>query len=363
MSTDLERRLRDELTGLAATTRTAPGALDAIVERAGRAPRRGKAPLVVAVATVVVLAVVALGSAGDDRAPRVTADIPPGPPEVTGTVLAEVYTVPCTGDCVDARARFPIIDPEQLEVLASDERGDNYSDGPTSRHPLRDGRFFTSEGGGALLVDPADGSSMALGRGLVTSADVLPDGRVVFVKVDDGAEVAIADPAGGTVTRVRLPGDLSPSAVAVAPDGTMAVLGEGARCCNVVLFAPDGDVSFLDVAGALDRRGIVVIGDTAMSWSVSGLLAISQDLPEPWTGASSPLQGWTVVIDPDDGERITAIDGWQGLAWSPDGRGLLVARRAGPRSSELAVYWGPELSERIDLGRVPLPVLPRFWLP
>lgn len=374
MSTDLERRLRDELIGLAATTRTAPGALDAIVERAGRRRRAGRALLVVAaavLAAVLVLAGVVVARDGEGDGQRVTADIPPGPPTVTGTVVAAVETNPCVGNCLSGDVRFDLSDPGAVEVLGRDGRwAEPVEYGREAPDALPDGRYLDVDANATtVVVDPASGEELMVGAVRVLSADVLKDGRVVIVAVDgisDRTRVGVVDPGGAGLVDRTVPAGFRPYAVAGGPDGRLAVLGDSEECClnkpALLIVEPDGTEVVHDLSGPLDGRRSLVLGDPELSWSAAGPIAVSMDLPEPYI-AGQAARGWTVVIDPGDGERIAAIDGWQGLAWSPDGRGLLVARRAGTRSSELAVLWGPELSERIDLGSVPLPVLPRFWLP
>lgn len=371
MSTDLERRLRDELTGLAATTCTAPGALDAIVERAARPGLRARVPIAVAVGLVAVLAVVAVAVvvADDGRAQRVVADLPPGPPPIAGTVVAAVQAGTCNSAFCVGGARFDVSDPRSVQRLSSDGRWAAEADpGRENALALPDGRLLrATEDGTTVVADPATGGELSVGAVRAVSADVLADGRVVMVGVrSDGIRVGVVDPGGGGFVEQSLPEGFIPHAVAAGPDGRFGVLGDERECClnepALLVVEPDGTEVLHDLSDALGDRRQLVEGDPELSWSTAGLVAVSSDLPEPFI-PSQQANGWVVVVDPDGGKQVAAIDGWQGLAWSPDGRGLLVARRAGPRSSELAVLWGPELSERIDLGRVPLPVLPRFWLP
>lgn len=372
MTVDLERRLHDELAGLAATTRTAPDALDRIVERAARVRRRRRVPLVVATALGAVLVVVAVATTRDPRAGRVTAQVPPGPPALTGTVIVAIDTNPCAGNCFTGHGRFDVAQPDVLEVL---ERDGAWTTTPEYGHEgpdvLPDGRRLEEDDGGTtVVVDPETGDEQVLGSFTVQSADVLADGRIVVVARDTtthASRVAVVDAGGGGLTDYVLPDGVTANAVAAGPDGAFAVLADarGECCLNrpVLLVADaDGTSHVHDLSDALGIRRIPLIGEPTMSWGPSGLLAVSSDLPEPYI-AGSPAGGWVVVVDPATGDRVAAIDGWQGVAWSPDGRGLLTARHVSPRVSQLAVRWGPGFDERVDVGATPLPVVPRSWLP
>ncbi|HEX9994048.1 MAG TPA: hypothetical protein VGB14_14065 [Acidimicrobiales bacterium] len=372
MTTDLERRLHDELAGLAATTTTAPDALERIVERAGRARRRRRVPLLVATAAAAVLVVVAVAVARrpDDGA-RVTAELPPAPPALVGTVTAAVLTNPCVGNCVAAAARFDVADPEDLELLGRDGRWTTEPEfGREGPDALPDGRHLVVDDGGVtVVVDPATGDELFVGKVTVQSADLLADGRVVMVAIDRATDlyrVGVVDPDGGGLVDLPIPDGLQPHAVAAGPGGSFAVLADRESCClnepALLVVDRDGTEHVHDLSDALDGRRNLVVGEPELSWGASGLLAVSQDLAEPYI-PSSPQRGWVVVVDPATGDRVAAIDGWQGVAWSPDGHGLLLARHLRPRSSEVAVFWGPGLAERIDLGVAPLPVLPRSWAP
>jgi hypothetical protein len=364
VTTDLERRLHDELAGLAATTRTAPDALDRIVRGAERSRRRSRVPLVVAAALAVALLVAAVVVRAGEQAQPVVTQLPPEPPAVTGTVQAEVDTIPCAGDCLDGAFRFPAADPGAVD--AAPTLGE-----PVLQHAefLADGRYFRSDGDRVVFADPATGAAVDLDLDWVYSAEVLADGHVAVVggREDGPQGLADLDPDSGELTWRPVPSGFYPSAVAVGPDGSIALLGGGeGDCClsqpELVVVAPDGSTSSHELDDALGGRRPFVDAEPEISWGPSGLVAVSTDSPMPFV-ENSPLEGWTVVVDPANGELVAALDGWQGLAWSPDGRGLMAAGRAGRRSSDVAVFWGPDLSSRIDVGRAPLPVVPRYWLP
>lgn len=70
------------------------------------------------------------------------------------------------------------------------------------------------------------------------------------------------------------------------------------------------------------------------------------------------------MVDPTTGEQVAALPDWhQGLAWAPDGTGLLAARLTGDRTAELLLYWGTELEHSRNLGPTSLPFTPHWWLP
>jgi hypothetical protein len=236
---------------------------------------------------------------------------------------------------------------------------------------LPDGRYLTGTGGGViLLVDPATGQEVPAGEGEVLSVAEEAGGTIVILAIDEeaprGSLLRRVDPGSGAVRDLEpLADDLVAHSVAVGPAGDLALLADVDECCLnrpvVVLLDRDGtERQRLRLDGLLPEERVLMLGRPGLTWGTGDLIAISGTSPEPLlTGGDPP--GWTVVLDPSDGALVTYLDGWQGLAWSPDGAGLLVARRTGRRTSELAVVWGTGLSEVIQAGTTELPVVPRHW--
>jgi hypothetical protein len=106
----------------------------------------------------------------------------------------------------------------------------------------------------------------------------------------------------------------------------------------------------------------VMVGDLTPTWSPRGLVAISANQAATIDGDRSPTRSWTVVVDPTTGERLADIPGWHALAWSPDGTGLMAARRTGADTTGLRLFWGPALQDHTDLGELDLPFTPWWWV-
>jgi hypothetical protein len=366
MTAQLEEELRAELRRTAAATRTAPDALGRIAERAERRPpvRPSRALAVAAVVVVALAAGVALRLAPGGDGQTVVADQPPQPPSLSGTVQVEVLTSPCNGDCVDGHFRFSFGSPQDMVALLTGEWHDV--------EVLADGRYLTGSGGGAtLLVDPASGAEVPVGAGEVQSVAEETRGTVVVLAFDEtaqrGAVLRRVDPGTGAVAELApLADDLVAHALAVGPDGQLAVLADVRECCLnrpvlVVLDRDGNERQRIRLGNLLPEQRSLMPGRPGLSWGRSGLIAISGTSPEPLSAGGGAHPGWTTVLDPTSGRQVAQLDGWQGLAWSPDGDGLLVARRTGRRTSELAVLWGPALTRTIQAGTTGLPVVPRYW--
>lgn len=172
--------------------------------------------------------------------------------------------------------------------------------------------------------------------------------------------------------------------MAAGPDGSNAVdgSGEGSSCSELtklLVIRPDGAEQRHRLAPRPPQAWFP--GTRSLTWGASGLLALSCERPTPLALASSgggakdgritPASRAPELVDPTRAgpasptraaaELVASLDGEEGVAWSPDGTGLLVARRDGPRASELAVAWGPRLRERRPVGRPPRPVVPQVW--
>lgn len=373
---DLETRLRRDLdanaTGLDVPSQPPP-ALLAGVRRRRQARGTGAATVLLA-ACVLGLALIATG--GQERtevaAGRLT-DLLRSPPALAGSIVAGSPNL-CDdsrpGYCpLDGLVRFDLVSPGNLEQIHT-----------RATNVLADGRFVVYRDNFELvLIDPAAGSERSLGRDL-QAIELLPDGRLLLL-VRQGARHVLRtlDPRSGHSEDRRLPSSpQGAAAVAVGPDGTIAVLRakgtgpdlegvdlDGGEPSELLLIRPDGKERHVKLGSGVRPgwRPNHPWGPLDLSFGASGLIAITPRSPQPPTNglANEPHPGWTQVVDPGTGERVALLEGWQGMAWSPDGRGLLVAQRDGVRESVLAVWWGPSFVERIDAGRVPLAAVPYSW--
>jgi hypothetical protein len=311
------------------------------------------------------------GGAGDPVPPVPPAlPLPDRPPPLEGTVIGRARSISCTADCVDAPVQLDLAEPAAPRLLTDDPHRQ------TSDLVLRDGRRVTldPDGAGSSVVDPQTGHRISLGPRHPLSLDVQPDGRIVTYGAaadEDGegrpAELQIVG-AGGTTVR-RLPDGFVPSAVTAGPEGWVAVVGDDRECClneaELVLVAPGGGTHRVDIDEALDDVAPPMTSEVSMSWSSRGLVVISPAALE-FAGDRPPdmPRNWAVVVDPATGEEVARLpDWWQGLAWSPDGTGLLAARRVGDNRAQLRLYWGPGLERSRDLATLDLPFAPHWWLP
>lgn len=362
MTVDLERRLRHELAAAASATRTDPDALPAILARAGvAAPRRPWLSWPRALVLAVVLALLVAGAmvVGEgDGGSTVLAGLPRRPPAIEGSVLA-----------MSRGGSYVRTD------LAAPGRVDEVFPATGAAIPLADGRTVSGTTRATFLLDPAGGPSVALPVEVgLESAASMPDGRVAMIVAVSSFEsgrrrrvLRTFDPSDGSFTDRRMPSGFLALQVAAGPDGSLAVLGERAGAGQLpvwehpelLIISPDGQRR-LRLGGLAGRRDSDQ--PATLSWGPSGLIAVTTH-PHPIQHPRLAQVTWTLVIDARTGHLVRAIDGFQGQAWSPDGSGLLTARRTGPDSSQLAVWWGPGLTERIDLGTTDAAVTPRIWLP
>lgn len=294
--------------------------------------------------------------------------LPAVPPDLKGSILANVNSQPCPGAC--SAARFDIRSPDNVAHV------DNVG---TGRLVLADGRLVARDehtAGGSALIDPGGAPPLSLGKE-VNSLDVLTDGRLVLLATNDAGQRVLRkiSPRSGSIEDRPLPSRLGKAAAVTAgPDGGVAILGTEDGCCTpsaLLVIGKDGKEEYYSLSFPEGRRQVLGGHLPALSWGASGLIAISGSRPQPlarayYEGRRAPERdelhpGWTNVVDAGTGELVASLDGWQGLAWSPDGRGLLTARRDGPDTSQLAVWWGPRLKERLDVGRTSLPMVPRYW--
>jgi hypothetical protein len=360
IETRLRRNLDAHASGLDVPSQPPPALLAGVRRR--RQARGAGAATALLVACLLGLALVATG--GGDRtevaAGRLT-DLLRSPPAFAGSIVAGSPNV-CDdsrpGYCpLDGIVRFDLVspgNPEQIHTRATDI--------------FPDGRFVVyRDDFERVLIDPAAGSELPLGRGL-QSIKLLPDGRLLML-VREGARHVLRtlDPRSGHSEDRRVPSSMKDAgAVAVRPDGTIAVLGvKDGEPSALLLIRPDGKERRVKLGSGVRPgwRADHPWGPLDLSFGASGLIAITPSDPQPPTHgpAHEPRPGWTQVVDPGTGERVALLEGWQGMAWSPDGRGLLVAQRTGNRESALAVWWGLSFQERIDGGRLPVVGVPYTW--
>jgi hypothetical protein len=376
---DLESLLRRDLERRAAVIPVPGDPPGDLVARVARR-RRSRVQACIAAAPILLglLALPAVLEVRGDDGTNVAAGradsagaLPAIPPALSGSVVANVETNPCGNtpgrECISAVVRFPIGSSDALETL---DTGDW-----SQVKVLPDGRYVTPDGRGAnswVLFDPGGAPPLPLGTD-VQSVDVLPDGRLVMLATDDTGQAVIRtiDERTGAVEDRDVPaGVRGARAVAGGPDGAIAVVSGG--CCAL------RDLVVIDADGR-QRHHRLSMPDRStpfapsISWGPAGLLAVTAEYPQPTVGViyenrraperDDAHPGWTDVYDVRSGDLVASLDDWQGLAWAPDGRGLLTARREGERESQLAVWWGPGLERRLDLGRTPMPVMPRYWSP
>lgn len=350
---------------MASTTRTSPDALERIRDAASDAParsRRGwlqqpwRPALALATVVALILAGVVFSRSGRDEQ-RMTTQLPPSPPELTGTVVATSRG--------GAPVRFDLTSPGAVEEMFP---------GRGAQVQLSDGRIVDIAPP-FMMSDAAGGSPIPLPvDSMLESVAAMSDGQVAMIVATKEFEtgrrkrvVRIFDPTGRASKDYNVPSNFLAEEVAAGPDGTIAVLGERAGV-NELPNWEKPELLLINRAGKQRRLGLKSMAgerDTTypptLSWGPSGLITVSTH-PHPYdTPDLATKYTWTLVIDPGSGDLVRAIDGYQGLAWSPDGRGLLLSRRAGPEASELAVWWGPELAQHIDLGRTETSLAPEFW--
>lgn len=374
---DLESRLRHDLNQYAADVEVVadpPGHLLARVRRRRRSRLTATAGTLALVGGLLAFLPAMTDDGGDStdlatgpRSSR-TQQLRVAPPELAGSILAHVDSQPCPGAC--SAARFDIRSPDTAVHI------DTAGTGHVA--VLADGRFVAREEGtasGWALFDPGGAPPVPLGKD-VNSLDVLSDGRLVLLATNEAGQRVLRriDPRSGSIEDRPLPSRLKmAAAVTAGPGGGVAVLGTEDGCCTpfaLLVIGRDAKEELHSLSFPEVRQQTLGF-PPALSWGASGLIAITGSRPQPlarayYEGRRAPDRdelhpGWTNVVDAATGELIASLGGWQGLAWSPDGRGLLTARRDGPDASQLAVWWGPGLKQRLDVGRTNLPMVPRYW--
>jgi hypothetical protein len=177
---------------------------------------------------------------------------------------------------------------------------------------------------------------------------VSSDCRILYVRLAEAAselisEVILFDPVTGTSTSVMKGSTLA--SAAWGPGGEILILKREPTGPELVVVKPDGSQRMIkaeqpDVGNPL--------------WGRSGWIATDiAELRQPPTG--------TLFINPATMER-SQLDGWLPLAWSPDGRQLLVAEAG--RGTTLAVVELPDLTRTRNVGVSEVgTVWDAVWLP
>jgi hypothetical protein len=402
MSTDvdLEELLRDELQHRAGQTTISATALTEIRARAAARPERrsrlarrrarlrlrstGSTPLprlrpspapawrrpvaalaaAVALLTGGVIAVQRGLDEGDTNDAKVRLSpvqaLPDHPPAIEGTLLGGIARS-CSDICDLSTATLDLATRRSVEM-----RGE---------YPLRDGRRMGPRTDGWFAYDPETGEGVKVTEWAPSAVDVLTDGRIAAYETagDFGspARLVVVD-ADGDSTTVDLPEGFFADGLTAGPDGWLAVVG-GEACCDtvrtrpdrdLVLVGPDGTATVVDLDEVLaDMPLPAARGTLQPAWSTRGLMAISNEMVAPPFGhEGTPVEPWTVVLDPTTGERVADIDGWHALAWSPDGTGLMAAQPTGRQTTRLRLFSGPALEHHTDLGELDVPFVPWWWV-
>jgi hypothetical protein len=282
----------------------------------------------------------------------VAAPVIPGPP---GRFLSKAGE-----NSLDAGLYELTFGPPRLEALTSVRRVTSIGACPTAvvvaaaqpevgyddhLQSFRQGRFGPVEG---------------LGTPRAFYPVLAPDCRVLYVEPplqeDDPDHLHIWDPAAKKDTVV---------ATAAEFGGTS--------------WGPGGAIAFVERSRT--RPGVESVDRAVVILTAKGQ---RRELPPPATDTGYLLWGatnWmafghhdvTILLQPDTGERHE-LAGWVPLAWSPDGKQLLVAepRRPAPKGVPFSTVVGSRKLGLVDisdlgtvkpLGEAPMPVLETVWLP
>lgn len=357
MPTETEDHLRRRLHRYAATTRISPDALAQIVDLATGAPAPGGGQrrwLQAAVAGVAAAAMaLVFVSTTADRAEVDMADGTGVPPTIAGDVLGLVQTsAKCNPDvCAGSDVMRLALPSLTFERLTTEARA-------TSAALAGDGRILaTSELG-------ASHGLLEVGAEATTLLPSVPD--LVAVAVGPGGEEATVVSVGGVSSgattydlrvgnQTVIRGAVALSVPTFGPAGRLAVLQ--ARPSTRYLFH-DAELVVFDGITEVARHRVqgvppdgVLSSRPALSWSSKGLVALSGGRMDPFQGTSGDeALNTTLIVDPDTGATVRRIEGWHGLAWSPDGTGLLLTRPVAPRTTEVAVAYGASLASMDMIG-------------
>jgi hypothetical protein len=222
-------------------------------------------------------------------------------------------------------------------------------------------------GDGYEVVDARTGDTVATGIGHALAMDDFPDGRIVVLAFDDDSHhrLDVIDPSVGNPRTIPLSTQLG-DGVTVGPGGRIAVLHDyGYDGPGITVIEPTGSRHEIELHETLTDAPLMPLAHYKLTWSATGWFAISaghpfvstDDDPPPWKPS-------TLVVD-EAGREVAALDGWQGLAWSPDGLGLLVGQRPGAdaqdRRFDLQVRYGPEFRRSVPVSTERLPIALAAW--
>lgn len=366
--TESEERLRRRLHRAAETTQTSPDGLATILERATSQPAPAAWPrrvLVGAVAAVAVsaLALVLVAPNGNQESAELAGGTG-APPAIEGEIVGLVQDSDrCTSDVC------PGSDVMRLELPSL-----------TFGRATTGARIASVAVGpdGGVLATTKDGSGLVeVGTASVMRLPLLPE--PVAVAIGPAGEQATVHTvveggasSGPTTYDLRLDGELlitgaaDLSAPAFDPAGRLAVLQ--------AFTSPrsrfhDAELVVFDRVTEVARRRIegvppdgVLNERPVLSWSGAGLVAISRDRMDSFQGVSgNESLNTTLIVDPATGATVRTIEGWHGLAWSPDGTGLLLTRPVAPRTTEVAVAYGSTMGSIDIVGTVSDYVTGLFW--
>ncbi|HLG00641.1 MAG TPA: hypothetical protein VI916_09225 [Acidimicrobiia bacterium] len=346
---------------------------DAVVARRARRQQRRAIGSVVTLAVVLVAGTTTWIATGDNAeiqaADRSIDLLPDRPPPLTGTLYGlHIGNARCnkppretpagpteTSFCPLQGVAALTLSDRRLSRLSGSEQ---YSDvGVSGAGEI----FVGGDFGSAVPLEGADGDEQATPLFSSSTIAVARDGQTAWIAPEDGDGESVLWVSGaGSEPRVVLRSPTPLAAPAFGPDGSIAVLEfsfQPSKYTGLTVVSPQGRVESFDVEFRMhdNQWGF----GAAMSWSSSGILAVSAAM-----GVHSPAPRETLLLDPATGAALGRIDGYYGQAWSPDGTGLLLARSTEDRrGTELAIGYGPELKEIERIETIDGHFSPRVWLP
>jgi hypothetical protein len=192
-----------------------------------------------------------------------------------------------------------------------------------------------------------------LGSPKAHDPDLRPDCRMLFNTVDRANPQRLAfrlhvwDPGTGTDEIVHTTAQEEEIDYGWGPGGRIGIIVRSRVTPNapvttaygIIIIEPDGSVKRLPVPDP-EIRGLL--------WAEAGWMALGLG------------DRGNMFLQPDTGERHDLL-GWEGLAWSPDGRQLLVLEDGSDTS--LGVVDITDLAKVQRLGDADVPVYDTVWLP
>lgn len=211
---------------------------------------------------------------------------------------------------------------------------------------------FEAGRGVAKVVDGKTEPLPNLDVGPIEGASVAPDGLVAVTTsqpVTGGVatdRLHVYDPKTGT-TRPVLADNRFLSRPAWGPGGKIAVYrapGQKGQLPEITIVDPDRTARHIAFRPAPSLVEHVL-------WGPSDLIAVSYN--------AAGLEPVTVLIEPGTGKQQT-FRGWQAVAWSPDGKALLVQT---PGKSELGLVEAPDFGSPRRIGSISFHIFGAQWLP